>query len=121
MEPDCVSCARPMPVPPALGGMWSSTHSLSPQGCGKSEKMMGPSAGPRSWQRGCEALAAFSPKAWLLRRMCNSPRAQKFLEGLFNLEIAFGRDNEEKQIHFLPKLSKAVSASLTETLLCLST
>lgn len=50
MEPDCVSCARPMPVPPALGGMWSST--LSPQGCGKSEKMMGPSTGPRSWQRG---------------------------------------------------------------------
>lgn len=59
-------------------------------------------------------------RAWLLRRMCNSPCAQKFLEGLLNLEIAFGRDNEGKQILFLPKLSKAAFDGLTETLLCLS-
>lgn len=118
MEPDCASCARPMPMPPAFGGMWP--RSLSLLGHGKSEKMLGLSADPRSWQKGSGALAAFSSRAWLLGRMCESPCAQKFLEGLLNLEIDFRRDNEGKQIHFLSKLKKAAFAGLTETVLCLS-
>ena len=83
--------------------------------------MLGLSAGPKRWQRGCGSVAASSPRAWLLRRMGISPTVGKFLAGLVNFEIAFGKDNIKMQVHFLPILSKAVCAELTETLLCRST
>lgn len=57
---------------------------------------------------------------WLLQRVGTSSAAGKFLAGLVNLQIAFGKDNEKMQIPFLPMLSKTVCAGLTEILLCCS-
>ena len=88
-EPYCVSCARPTPMPPPLGGASPSTQPLPPLGYGKGEKTVRLPAGSRRWRRGCGSVAASSLRAWLLRRVGTSPTARKFLAELVNLETDF--------------------------------